>query len=177
MKIMEVIQKRTPPSIPQGMATKRLYQTEADLIEKIWDMKRPRSLKALQVAMKVLWDHYAPKYVPRKKMPILRFGPGTWQGPAKNRDYRKYVSYTGGDYGGPEIIEFAPGERNFYILLHELVHALGAIQHGVRFAQIYHDILSHKTTREIMNTPLGAKFMNFLKSEHPKFVRRAYRNR
>ena len=177
MKIMELIQKRTPASIPQGMATRKLYGTEAQIIEKIWGMKRPRSLKALQVAMKVLWDHYAPKYASRKRMPELRFGPGTRMRPAKYRDNRSHVSYTGGDYGGPDIIEFAPDERNFYVLIHELVHALGAIQHGVRFAQIYHDVLSHETTREIMNTPLGTKFMNFLKNEHPEFVKRAYRNR
>jgi hypothetical protein len=166
MKIMEVTQKRTPASVPQGMATRKLYGTESAIIEKIWDMKRPRSLKTLQVAMKVLWDHYAPKYKVRWKMPELRFGPGT-------KYHGRYLSYT----YGMEYIELAPGERNFYVLIHELVHALGAVQHGVRFAEIYHDLLTHETMRELMDNELGAKFLNFLKNEHPQYVRRAYRNR
>jgi predicted metal-dependent hydrolase len=61
------------------------------------------------------------------------------------------------------------------VLVHELAHALGAIQHGVRFAQLYHDMLQHDTFKEMMSTEDGQKFMQYLKVEHPKLVRRAYR--
>lgn len=170
MKITEVTQKRTPVRIPQGVVTRKMYGTETNVIEKIWGMKRPRSLNNLIVAMEVLWDHYAPKYQPNRKIPTLIFGPGT-------KFNGRYISYTGGNYGNPDLIELSPGERNFYVLIHELAHALGPTKHGIKFAEIYHDLLSHKTTREIMSNPLGQKFMTFLKNEHPKFVKRAYRNR
>ena len=170
MKIMELTQKRTPASVPQGIATRKLYGQEKNVMEKIWGMNRPRSLNNLRVALKVLWDHYAPKYNVTKSMPEVVFGPGV-------KYHGRYLSYTGGDYGGPDKIELCPGQRNFYVLIHELVHALGPVQHGVKFAEVYHDLLSHKTTKDIMRSPLGQKFMTFLKNEHPEFVKRAYRNR
>ena len=171
MKITEVTQKRTPVRIPQGVVTRKMYGTETNVIEKIWGMKRPRSLNNLIVAMEVLWDHYAPKYNVTRKMPDLIFGPGT-------KYHGRYLSYTVARKPGQAwLIELSPGERNFYVLIHELVHALGPTQHGIKFAEIYHDLLSHKTTREIMSNPLGQMFMTFLKNEYPEFVKRAYRNR
>jgi hypothetical protein len=74
-----------------------------------------------------------------------------------------------------QVIELAPGERNFYVLIHEMVHAFGPSQHGVRFAAIYHDLLNHDTFREMMATPEGIRFLQYLQQEHPAYVRRAYR--
>ena len=173
MKINELteIKKRTPAHIPQGMATKKMYGTEAKVLEKLWDMKRPRSYKANATLLKLLWDHYAPLYNVRRAMPDLEYGPGTMFG-------GRALSYTvTRGNGKPWLIQLAPGERNFYVLVHELVHALGPNNHGVKFAKVYHDLLSHDMFQEFMNKPLGRQFLNFLKSEHPQFVRKAYRNR
>jgi len=168
---MEITQKRTPASVPQGVATRKLYGAERDVMEKIWGMNRPRSLNNLKVALKVLWDHYAPNYNVTRKMPELRFGPGV-------KYHGRYLSYTTAqEKGQPWMIELCPGQRNFYVLIHELVHALGPNQHGVKFAEVYHDVLSHETTKDIMGSSLGQKFLTFLKSEHPEFVKKAYRNR
>jgi predicted metal-dependent hydrolase len=171
MIITEIVKPRTPASIPQGVATRKMYGTEKQIIEKIWGMNRPRSLKNIQVAFKLLWDHYSPLYNVYRKMPEVQFGPGT--------KYRgRYLSYTiARERGQPWLIELAPGQRNFYVLIHELAHALGPVQHGVKFAEVYHDLLSHETFKDIMSSQLGQKFLNFLKSEHPEFVKKAYRSR
>lgn len=170
MKISEIESKRTPVSIPQGMATKKMYSTEKQIIEKIWGMKRPRSFKSIQAAFDLLWDHYSQEFNVRKPKPLVRFGPGT-------KYHGRYLSYTMPLKGGMQVIELAPGERNFYVLVHELAHALGPYQHGLRFAQIYHDLLSHETFKELMSTELGQQFLQFLKQEHPAYVRKAYRDR
>ena len=49
MKIYEIKSKPRSVATKQAMATRRLYDTEIKLIEKIWDMRRPRSLKALSL--------------------------------------------------------------------------------------------------------------------------------
>lgn len=167
MRIQEVTPPRRSAATKQAMATRRLYRREAEIIEQIWDMRRPRSLKTLQAALDLLWDHYAPILGTRTRKPDLRFGPGT-------QYHGRPLSYTMNTYPG-QVIELSPRERNFYTLVHELVHALGPSQHGVRFAQVYHDLLSHETFREMMSTPEGIRFLEYLKQEHPQFVRRAYR--
>lgn len=167
MRMREVQTPRRTAATKQAMATRRLYRTEAEIIEKIWDMRRPRSLKTLQAALDLLWDHYAPILGARMRKPTLRFGPGT-------QYHGRPLSYTMNTYPG-QVIELAPSERNFYVLIHELTHALGPSQHGVRFAQIYHDVLSHDTFREMMATPEGIRFLEYLRQEHPRYVRRAYR--
>jgi len=104
-------------------------------------------------------------------MPEVQFGSGT-------KYHGRYLSYTiARERGQPWLIELAPGQRNFYVLIHELAHALGPVQHGVKFAEVYHDLLSHETFKDIMSSPLGQKFLTFLKSEHPEFVKKAYRSR
>lgn len=150
----------------QMMATRRLYDTEVKLIEKVWDMRRPRSLKSLQATLDLLWDHYGGK--PGRK-PTLRFGPGT-------KYHGTYYSFTRDTSPGQEI-ELAPGQRNFYVLIHEMVHALGPSQHGLRFAEVYRDLLRHDTFHDMMSTPEGELFLHYLDFEHPYHVRRAYKNR
>jgi predicted metal-dependent hydrolase len=166
MRIQEVTPRRSRAT-KQAMATRRLYQTEAKIIEQIWAMRRPRSLRTLQAALDLLWDHYAPLVGTRRLKPRLRFGPGT-------RYHGRSFSYTMDTRPG-QLIELAPDERNFYVLIHELVHAFGPSQHGIRFAQIYHDLLQHDTFREMMSTPEGMRFLDYLRQEHPRYVRRAYR--
>ena len=171
MKSTEFIKTRTPASVPQAVATRKMYGTEKKIIEQIWGMNRPRSIQSIQIAFKLLWDHYAPLYGVTRKMPDVQFGPGT-------KYHGRYLSYTiARERGQPWLIELCPGQRNFYVLIHELVHALGPTQHGVRFAEIYHDVLSHDTFKDIMSSPLGLKFSDFLKDDHPQFVKRADRNR
>ncbi len=167
MRMQEVTPTRRSAATKQAMATRRLYQREGEIIERIWDMRRPRSQKTLQAALDPLWDHYAPILGARTRKPDLRFGPGTMY-------HGRPLSYTMNTCPG-QVIELAPSERNFYVLIHELVHALGPSQHGVRFSRVYHDLLSHETFREMMSTPEGIRFLEYLKQEHPRFVRRAYR--
>lgn len=164
----EEIKKPRSAATKQAMATRTLYKKEVDIIERIWAMRRPRSLKTLQAALDLLWDHYAPLVGTRRIKPELRFGSGT-------KYHGRYYSYTMDTHPG-QVIELAPGERNFYVLIHELVHAFGPSQHGVRFAEIYHDLLQHDTFKEMMTTPEGQKFLIYLSQEHPKFVRKAYRS-
>jgi predicted metal-dependent hydrolase len=150
----------------QAMATRSLYRNEGT-IERIWGMRRPRSLKALQTALDMLWDHYSQALNSRRRKPQMSFGPGVKYG-------GRSISYTQDVEGGQRIV-LAPGERNLYVLVHELAHALGAIEHGVRFAQIYHDMLQHDTFRELMSSPAGQEFLEYLRVEHPRRVRRIYR--
>ena len=152
----------------QAMTTSCLYRNE-DLIEQVWDMKRPRSLPALQAALDLLWDHYAERLGVRMLKPQLEFGAGV-------KYHGRYLSYTQGLDRGQKIV-LAPGERNFYVLVHELSHALGPSQHGIRFARVYHDLLNHDTFKTIMSTPRGQEFLEYLRVEHPRQVRRIYRNR
>lgn len=168
MRMQEVSPTRRSAATKQAMATRRLYQRETEIIERIWAMRRPRSQKTLQAALDLLWDHYAPQVGTRRLKPDLRFGPGT-------RYHGHNYSYTMDTHPG-QVIELAPGERNFYVLIHELVHAFGPSQHGVRFAAIYHDLLNHDTFREMMATPEGIRFLQYLQQEHPAYVRRAYRS-
>lgn len=165
MRLYEIMKPRSVAT-KQGMATQRLYRTEGELIEKIWDMRRPRSLLSLQATLDLLWDHYGGR--PGRK-PKLRFGPGTVY-------HGKPYSYTMDTHPG-QVIELAPGERNFYVLIHEMVHALGPSQHGLKFAEIYRNLLSHGTFQDMMATPEGELFLHYLDVEHPYHVRRAYKNR
>ena len=164
MRIQEVTRSR---AARQAVVTRRIYQREGELIERVWAMRRPRSLPTLQAALDLLWDHYVPVFGTRRRKPLLRFGPGV-------RYHGRYLSYTQ-DTDPGQVIELAPGERNFYVLTHELAHSLGAIEHGVRFAEIYHDLLDHETFRDMMSTEQGQRFLRYLRDEHPRFVRRAYR--
>ena len=166
MQANEITDRRSVAT-KQGMVTRRIYQKESQLIEKIWSIYRPRSLGTLRAALDLLWDYYQPRVGSQRRRPELRFGPGV-------QYHGKAMSYTQDQRPG-QIIELAPGERNFGVLIHELAHALGAVEHGVRFAQIYHDLLKHRTFREMMSTPEGLRFLEYLKLEHPRFVRRAYR--
>ena len=75
------------------------------------------------------------------------------------------------------LIELAPGGRNWYVLAHELAHALGPSEHGIGFARVYHDLLNHRTFKTIMSTPRGQEFLEYLRVEHPRQVRRIYRRR
>mgnify|MGYP003341760735 CR=1 FL=1 len=152
----------------QAMTTSRLYRNE-DLIEQVWDMKRPRSLQALQAALDLLWDHYAERLGTRMLRPELQFGPGT-------KYHGRHISYTQSLDRGQKTV-LAPGERNFYVLVHELSHALGPSEHGIRFARVYHDLLNHDTFKTIMSTPRGQEFLEYLRVEHPRQVRRIYRRR
>ena len=152
----------------QAMATRSLYRNE-DLIEQIWDMKRPRSLPALQTALDMLWDHYSKILGARMIKPELQFGTGV-------KYHGRYLSFTQSLDRGQRIV-LAPGERNLYVLVHELSHALGPSEHGVRFAQVYHDLLNHKTFKKMMQTPAGKQFLEYLRVEHPRQIRRIYRNR
>lgn len=167
MYTSEVVERPRSISTKQGMATRNLYKSESDMIEQIWGMRRPRSMVALQTALDMLWEHYAAVVNSRRRKPDLRFGPGT-------KYHGRSLSYTV-DTDPGQVIELAPGERNFYVLIHELAHALGPSQHGLRFAQIYHDVLSHRTFREMMSSPEGQRFLQYLQHDHPRQVRRIYR--
>lgn len=165
MRLREINKTRSVAT-KQGMSTRRLYDTEVRLIEKIWDMRRPRSLQSLQATLDLLWDHYGGR---ASRKPQLRFGPGI-------KYHGHYYSYTT-DTSPGQVIELAPGQRNFYVLIHEMVHALGPSQHGLKFAAIYRDLLRHDTFHDMMSTPEGELFLHYLDYEHPYHVRRAYRGK
>lgn len=169
MRAQEFESSKRTVATKQAMVTRRLYAKERDVIEKIWDMRRRRSLKALQAALDLLWDYYAKKVGTRRSKPQLRLGPGTAY-------HGRNLSYTMNTYPG-QVIELAPTEQNFYVLVHELTHALGPDQHGRRFAAIYRDLLSHDTFKQIMSSQQGQEFLRYLEQDHPQFVRKAYRNR
>ena len=153
-------------AIKQAMATRSLYQSEY-LVLNIWQMRRLRSLQFLQTVLDVLWNHYSKVFGSRLKKPKLYFGKGI-------KYHGRYLSYTQSLDYGQEIV-LASNERNLYVLVHELSHAIGSIQHGIRFSQIYHDILQHRIFQKMMSTEDGQKFLQYLKIEHPKIVRKAYR--
>lgn len=46
---------------------------------------------------------------------------------------------------GRSRVELVRGQRNKMILLHEIAHALGPVNHGDRFVQVYFDLLSRFT--------------------------------
>jgi predicted metal-dependent hydrolase len=164
---MQLHKVKKPRSVAtkQAMVTRRLYRNECELIEKIWHMRRPRGLRSLQHKLDLLWKHHGGK---SNRKPQLRFGPGT---PYHGR----CLSYTMDTRPG-QVIELAPGERNFYVLAHELAHALGPSQHGIRFAKIYRDLLCHHTFWDLMATPQGELFLHYLEREHAYHVRKAYKD-
>ena len=151
----------------RALVTRALYHHEAQIMERIPGMVREYSQKQLQKQLDLLWAYS--KYYTRRPKPILRFGPGARHG-------RYHLSYTQ-DIEHGQVIEMAPGGRNLYVLVHELSHALGPSEHGVRFAQVYHDLLNHKTFKKMMQTPAGKQFLEYLRVEHPRHIRRIYRNR
>lgn len=167
MRLFELTNKPRSVATKQAIATKRMYGTEKRLLEKIWDLKRPRNIKVLQATLDMLWKYFGGR--PSRK-PELRFGPGT-------KFHGRYLSYNDNTGKGGQYIELAPGERNFYVLLHELAHALGPEQHGLKFAQIYHELLKHDSFQDMIASPEGELFLHYLDVEHPYWVRRAYRNK
>jgi hypothetical protein len=132
-------------------------------------MIKEQGLDSLQSKLDLLWEHFARRYKTRRPKPRLRFGPGAQHG-------RFRLSYTTDDADG-QIIELAPRGRNLYVLAHELAHALGPEQHGLKFSKVYHDILTHETFYHAMNSKLGQQFLEYLRTEHPRYVRRVYRFR
>lgn len=79
------------------------------------------------------WAKGHPRYGRRARrdaFPVLQFGVGYLQN-------GKRLSYC----EGRVLIVLSPGERNMQTLLHELVHALGPETHGVRFQELYAELI------------------------------------
>jgi hypothetical protein len=159
----------TSISCCRARVTRALYHTEAQIIEKIPHMIRARSLSSLQKRLDQIWHDWVTQRGSQRPKPLLRFGPGVRHG-------RYRLSYTQ-DTDPGQVIELAPGGRNWYVLAHELAHALGPSEHGIGFARVYHDLLNHRTFKTIMSTPRGQEFLEYLRVEHPRQVRRIYRRR
>jgi hypothetical protein len=158
-----------PLRAKRALITRALYLYEFKVIEKISAMIKEQGLDSLQSTLDLLWEHFAPRYKTRRPKPELRFGPGVRHGSFR-------LSYTM-DTAAGQVIELAPQGRNLYVLAHELAHALGPEQHGVKFSKVYHDILSHEIFYHAMNSKLGQQFLEYLRTEHPRYVRRVYRSR
>ena len=124
MNITKSQRKRT-------LDTRRLYK-----FEKEWFRGEPNlSIKVLQELAYDIWKeagytgHYHGDEV--KPMPTVVAGKGT-------KYNGRYYSYCDG-----ERVELARSERKKFVLIHEMVHALGYDDHDEDFVDKYFELLDH----------------------------------
>jgi len=120
MKIDEV----TKTSHARGVDTRRLYKFEADYF---WGTAASKvlSMSTLRALASKIWK----KYGKGKPEPKIVAGKGTKHGGA-------WFSYSQGDY-----IQLSRNQRNFLVLIHELIHSMGYDEHDVKFVEIYLKLL------------------------------------
>jgi hypothetical protein len=139
----------------RGVMTRRIYGYEKTYLETIEKLNRPRDLGSLQRLAKKIWAEF---YHGNRKIPEIRFGPGTLE-------LGYPLSYT----LGYSLIELCPGQRNVVTLVHELVHAIGPSQHGANFAQLYYKVLE-----KYLPVAIRKKVYQYLVKEHSQLMRKVY---
>lgn len=109
--------------------TRRLYKFEREYFR--GEPELP--MRVLQTLAKKIWEEegHAGKYLfdEVKPLPLVVSGRGT------KYNGRYYSFYDG------KRIEIARTERKKYVLIHEMVHALGYDEHDCRFTKKYFDLL------------------------------------
>jgi hypothetical protein len=113
-----------------GWETRRLYRFETEC-EILKPLRQRQSLDSLRHEAKKIWK--TTFFRQTHDIPELRFGPGTKHGTEMVSFYHWYDNYS----------EFAPGERNYLVLSHELVHAKGYEYHNQGFVAEYFKVLDH----------------------------------
>ncbi len=121
----------TKSRLKRTLDTRRLYK-----FEKEWFRGEPNlPMKALQELANDIWKeagytgHYYGSKV--KRMPAVVAGKGT-------KYNGRYYSYCDG-----ERVELARSERKKFVLIHEMVHALGYDHHDEEFVDKYFELLDH----------------------------------
>jgi len=122
MKISEMSAEQN--SYERGVDTRRLYRFEAKYFRGT-DASKVLPMKTLRRLANRIWK----KYGKGKPLPWVAAGKGTYYG-------KLWLSYSQGDY-----IQLARNQRNFLVLIHELIHSMGYDDHDRLFIKTYLKIL------------------------------------
>lgn len=122
MKIKEMSADQT--SFERGVDTRRLYRFEAEYFRGT-EASKVLPMETLRILAHRIWK----KYGKGKPKPWIAAGRGTYYG-------KLWLSYSQGDY-----IQLARNQRNFLVLIHELIHSMGYDDHDKRFVKLYLKLL------------------------------------
>ncbi len=109
-----------------GIETRELYNFEDTVLIHDIDLNKQRSYRFLIKEATKIWKQSGTK----KKLPNIVFGKGTM---FNGRPLSYCIGFS--------YIELCPGQRDILTLLHELVHAMGPVNHGKTFRKRYFDLL------------------------------------
>ena len=149
MKISEMSADQN--SHERGVDTRRLYHFEIKYFRGT-DASKVLPMKTLRRLASRIWK----KYGKNKPLPWIAAGKGTYYG-------KLWLSYSQGDY-----IQLSRNQRNFLVLIHELIHSMGYDDHDKRFIKIYLKLLEEYLNLDHKELHDAAKEFKLINSSLPK---------